>query len=56
MTTKPSKILQDLNTALVKLKLDYDTRQKILKLFNTLLKVKRLEWEQKNKQNQSHLL
>jgi len=54
--TKQPQWLNDFNKALKKIEPGYDKRQKILKLFNTVLKEKRKEWEVKHKFTQKTLL
>ena len=47
MTTKTPQWLKDFNETLRKIVPDYDRRQKILKLFNIVLKEKKKQWEKK---------
>ena len=47
MTTKTPQWLKDFNEALRQIVPDYDRRQKILKLFNIVLKEKKKQWEKK---------
>jgi len=55
--TKQPQWLDDFNKALKKIEPDNDKRQKIIKLFNTVLVEKRKIWDSKQKnQNQKTLL
>ena len=56
MITQTPKWLQDFNNALRQIVPDYDKRQKILKLFDTVLKEKRKQWEKKHDIEQKSLL
>ncbi len=56
MTTKTPQWLQDFNNALRQIVPVYDERQKILKLFNIVLKEKRKEWEKKPRIKRKSLL
>ncbi len=56
MITKTPQWLKDFNEALKQIVPEYDKREKILKLFNTVLKEKKKQWEKKHDIEQKSLL
>lgn len=53
MTQQLPKWLQDFNQFLMNLQLNYDTRQKIIKVVINILNTKKKEWEKRHLKNQN---